>query len=553
MKAELLKKYRPYKPIHLPDRTWPDQTITKPPQWCSVDLRDGNQALIVPMNLSKKLKMFHLLLEIGYKQIEVGFPSAAKVEFDFLRKIIDDNLVPEDVTVQVLTQAREHLIRKTFDALKGLPQAIVHLYNSTSTLQREVVFGKDKAAIRQLAVDGVKLVKQLSKETDTKIILQYSPESFTGTEPDYAVEVCEAVMAEWDPASDEKVILNLPATVEMTMPNLYADQIEYFIRKLPNRKQAIVSLHAHNDRGTAVAATELGLLAGADRVEGTLFGNGERTGNVDIVTLALNMYSQGIDPLLDFHEIDKIIAISEECTGIPVHMRHPYAGELVYTAFSGSHQDAINKGMKQMANKTYWEVPYLPIDPSDLGRTYEAIIRINSQSGKGGVSYILEQDYGCSIPKDMQPVVAEVIQQAAEEAGDELPPEKIWKEFETHFINVNKPIELESFRSDSEDNGKVKATLTLKWDKKYAIEGEGNGPIDAARQALAALPLPEFKLIQYQEHALGEGSDSTAIAYIGIELEKDGIKHRSYGVGMDPNINKASVKALIAALNRSLN
>lgn len=551
MKQELINKYRPFGQIELKDRKWPDRIITNPPIWCSVDLRDGNQALVIPMSIEEKTRMFQLLVDIGFKQIEVGFPSAAQVEFDFLRKLIKEKLIPDDVTVQVLTQAREHLILRTFEALRGTPNAILHLYNSTSTLQREVVFNMNRDQIKNLAINGTKLVKDLSAKTDTQITLEYSPESFTGTESDYAVEVCEAVMDIWEPDTDNKIILNLPATVEMSTPNIYADQIEWFCRNLKDRDKALISLHTHNDRGTGVAASELGLMAGADRVEGTLFGNGERTGNVDIITLALNMYSQGIDPNLDLHDLDRIITVSEECTRIPVHVRHPYAGELVYTAFSGSHQDAINKGMRQVNNSGIWAVPYLPIDPSDLGRNYEAIIRINSQSGKGGVSYILEHNFGCVLPKSMHPEVALAIQSQADKTGNEIYPDDVWQIFEREFINYSEPLKLISFHSSAKDDesGIVESRMKINFkNEEKDIIGKGNGPIDSARHALMNLDIPSFRLVNYQEHALSQGSDSKAIAYIQLEMTSG---RKYYGAGVDPDINKASILAMISALNRT--
>lgn len=549
MDATLMKKYRPYPTVGLKDRTWPDKTITQPPKWCSVDLRDGNQALITPMTLGQKVELFLLLVELGFKEIEVGFPAAAQVEYDFLRHLIENGLIPADVTVQVLTQAREHLIRRTFEALRGCPRAIVHVYNSTSTVQRKVVFRMDRDEIKKIAMEGVRLVKDLSSETDTQIILEYSPESFTGTEVDYAAEVCNGVMEVWQPTPDDPMILNLPATVEMSTPNIYADQIEWFIRNLEDRSRAIVSLHTHNDRGTAVAATELALMAGGDRVEGTLFGNGERTGNVDIITVALNMYSQGVDPGLNLHKMDHIMEVAQRVTQIPVHPRHPYAGELVYTAFSGSHQDAINKGMnlQRQESKEVWEVPYLPLDPRDLGRSYEAIIRINSQSGKGGVAYIMEADFGYQLPKAMHPEFARAVQRLAEQSGREIAPKIILETFEEMYLNTREPFELLGFRSQTGEDGQIECSLKLCYQgTEKELSGRGNGPIAAAKDALVKDGLANFQLKSYHEHSLGEGADSTAVAYISLVDERG---NDAYGAGVDPNINIASVRAMISSLN----
>lgn len=553
MKADYVKKYRPYRPLEYKERTWPDNHITRAPRWCTVDLRDGNQALIYPMNIDEKVKMFNLLVEIGFKEIEVGFPAAADVEFRFLRTLVERNLIPDDVTVQVLTQAREHLIRKTFEALHGVKNAVVHLYNSTSTLQREVVFRKNRDEIKELAVEGVRLVKHLIDEADTNVQLQYSPESFTGTEVDYAVEVCSAVMDVWQPTEENRIILNLPATVEMTTPNIYADQVEYFINKLPDREKAVISLHTHNDRGTGVAATEMGLMAGADRVEGTLFGNGERTGNVDLVTLALNMYSQGVDPELDLHDVNHIMEVYEETTRMSIHPRHPYVGELVYTAFSGSHQDAIHKGMAayREGERSHWEVPYLPMDPRDIGRTYDSIIRINSQSGKGGVAYVMEHDFGYRLPKTMHPEFAVVIQQLAEEQGGEIKPGDIWHAFEEAYINNEGPFKLVSFQSrPAEDNPEmVESELRLDVEGgEVIIAGRGNGPIDSCKNAFYESGLARVRLTHYSQHSLGEGSDSKAAAYIQIVTEKD---EKLFGVGVHVNTQRASLMAFISALNRA--
>lgn len=553
MKKEIVQKYQPYRPIELKDRTWPNRYIEKAPLWCSVDLRDGNQALIYPMNIYEKTDFFKTLIDIGFKHIEVGFPAASEVEFRFLRKIIEEKLIPEDVTIQVLTQAREHLIKRTFESLRGAKRAIVHLYNSTSTLQRDVVFQMDKKGIINLAVEGTKLIKKLKQNLDTEIILEYSPESFTGTEPDFAVEICEKVMEVWEPTQENKIILNLPATVEMTTPNIYADQVEYFIRNIKNRELAIISLHTHNDRGTAVAATELGLLAGADRVEGTLFGNGERTGNVDIITLALNMLTQGVDPELDLSNINHLVEVFERNTRMQVHPRHPYAGELVFTAFSGSHQDAINKGMKAYRERKsqIWAVPYLPIDPQDIGRTYDSIIRINSQSGKGGVAYVMEHDFGCRLPKTMHPEFAAIIQKIAEEQGGEILPEEIYRAFEKEYLNRTYPFQLLHITGGSGDLEAQEVEVELEvlyGGEKLFLRGKGNGPLDGIRQALVSSGLVNFNIKNYSEHSLSEGSDSKAIAYIQVE-RMDGATF--YGVGISPNISRASVEALFSAVNRA--
>lgn len=552
------EKYKKYETVKLENRKWPDQSIEKAPIWCSVDLRDGNQALVEPMSVEEKLEMFKLLVDIGFKEIEIGFPSASQIEYDFARTLIEQNLVPDDVTLQVLTQAREHLILKTFEALKGVKQAIVHIYNSTSTLQRDVVFGKSMKEIIDIAIEGTTLVKKLSSNFDGKIILEYSPESFTGTEMGYALEICEEVIKVWQPDKENKIILNLPATVEMSTPNIYADQIEWFCRNIKNRENVIISLHAHNDRGTAVAATELGILAGADRVEGTLFGNGERTGNADIINTALNIFSQGIDPKLDFTNVNRIKDIFEKCCKMPVHARHPYVGELVYTAFSGSHQDAINKGMNAMKDKNskYWEVPYLPIDPSDLGRKYESLVRINSQSGKGGVAYIMETVYGYKLPKTMHPEFASIIQKISETTGKEVMPEQIFEEFKKEFLEKKAPYKMKSCQiRDYDDEDTVAENRTeinisvelVKDGREIKISGNGNGPIDAFKKGLKENNIADINIEFYKENALNKGSDSKAIAYIQIENEK-GIKR--FGAGVDTNIAIASIKAIISAINR---
>ena len=557
MNKDALRKYRPYPKIKLPDRTWPDKSIDRAPAWCSVDLRDGNQALIQPMNLEEKLEMFQLLVDVGFKEIEIGFPSASKVEFEFSRLLIERHLIPEGIVIQALTQSREHLIKKTFASFAGADSAVVHLYNSTSTLQRQVVFKKGRREIIDLAVEGAKLIAEEAKKTQTDIRYEYSPESFTGTELDFAVEICDAVMEVWQPTPDRPVIINLPATVEMATPNIYADQIEWFIRHMKNRDCALISLHAHNDRGTAVAATELALMAGADRVEGTLFGNGERTGNVDILTLALNMFSQGIDPCLDFSNINRVINVYERCTRLNVHPRHPYAGELVYTAFSGSHQDAINKGMNYLEEQDMelWAVPYLPIDPGDVGRSYESIIRINSQSGKGGAAYIMDREFGFKLPRAMQPGFGRVIQEKSDRAGNELTVEVVLQTFEQEYLLNAGCYRLQSFhvlkrhvyRKEELSTAEVEAALSID-DHEVMVKGKGNGPLDAFCAALKQGTGLEFSLHSYHEHALTRGSSSKAVAYIEIINERG---ESWWGAGLDTDIIIASIKALLSALNRN--
>ena len=547
-------KYRPFKSVDLAERTWPSNTITRSPLWCSVDLRDGNQALIEPMGEERKLRMFNLLLEIGFKEIEVGFPSASQTDFDFVRKIIKENLIPNDVTIQALTQARPELIKKTFEALEGAKQAIVHVYNSTSTLQRKVVFNSDEAGIKKIAIDGAKWVKEESELYDqTDWSFEYSPESFTGTELPYAVEVCNAVNEIWQPNKQKKTIMNLPATVEMASPNTYADQIEWMCRNLQDRENVIVSLHPHNDRGTAVAATELGVMAGADRIEGTLFGNGERTGNVDIVTLALNMLTQGVDPHLDFSNINPIMREAEYCNQLPVHPRHPYAGDLVFTAFSGSHQDAIKKGLTELrnSNQELWEVPYLPIDPSDVGRSYEAVIRINSQSGKGGVAYLLEKDHGLSMPRRLQIEFSQVIQKIADESGKEISPSDIWDNFQETYLNSSGRYEFieHHINSSSNKDGTQSDEITI--DLKHnsdvvTIEGCGNGPIDAMIDAIKKSFNLEIKISDYHQHAISSGSDAKAVAYSELILADKSV----WGVGMHQNTVIAGLLSVISGLNR---
>ncbi len=557
MNPEAVKKYRPYPLCDLPQRTWPSRAIEAAPIWCSVDLRDGNQALIQPMSLATKLEMFRLLVDIGFNEIEVGFPSASQVEFDFTRTLIDNNLIPEGVVIQVLTQAREHLITKTYESIRGAKEVIVHLYNSTSILQRKTVFNMNRREIMALAVAGARLLREEEKKyPETKFRYEYSPESFTGTELDFALEICEAVMEVMEPTPENRLILNLPATVELASPNVYADQIEWFCTHLKNRDRAIISLHAHNDRGCAVAATELALMAGGERVEGTLFGNGERTGNVDIVTLALNMFTQGVDPRLNLHDINKLVEVYERVCRLPVHPRHPYAGELVYTAFSGSHQDAINKGMTayQAAESSRWEVPYLPIDPSDVGRTYESIIRINSQSGKGGVAYIMDKEFGFKMPKKMHPEFGAIIQKVSEREGRELQHQQIWQAFEAAYLKVNTPYTLKGFNvikrhiDDNEERSfaDIEAEVLVAGEKR-TVRAVGNGPLDAFCLALKSGITGDFNLCSYHEHALNGGSNARAAAYIEIE-GADGVK--IWGVGVDTDIIVASIKAVLSCLNR---
>ena len=552
MKPSSLNKYSSFKTVELKNRTWPDKEISSAPIWCSVDLRDGNQALAIPMNISQKLELFELLVEIGFKEIEIGFPSASETEFNFVRKLVDENLIPEGVKLQCLVQAREHLIRRTFEAIEGVPNAIVHIYNSTSPLQRDITFGgATKDEIKSIAVEGTKLIKELvSTVPETKIDLEYSPESFSDTELEFALEVCEGVMEVWEPSPSKPIILNLPATVEWTTPNVHADQIEWFCNNLNNRDSAIISLHTHNDRGTGTAATELGLMAGANRVEGTLFGNGERTGNLDIATVALNMNSHGIETSLDFSDIPKAREVYERCTQMKVPDRHPYAGDLVFTAFSGSHQDAIKKGMDKIhSSDSSWAVPYLTIDPTDIGRTYEAIIRINSQSGKGGIAYILDREYGFDIPKAMQPVVGTTIYQLADKKGKELSNHEIFEAFQAEFVNVVNHLSLEEYEllhNDIKDGNVCCEAKLIKNGDQYDIKGTGNGPINAFVNALEKLGQKDFNLKDYRSHAIKGGSDADSAAYILLE-SFDG--KEAWGCGVDPSIEIAGVKALISALN----
>lgn len=551
------KKYIPFTPVSLPDRTWPNNRIEKAPTWCSVDLRDGNQALVTPMNLQEKLDFFRLLVDIGFKEIEVGFPSASETEYEILRALIDGHYIPDDVTIQVLVQAREHLIRKTFEAVRGAKNVIIHFYNSTSTLQRKVVFKKDMQGIIDIAVAGAKLVRELTEadQSGTNFRYEYSPESFSGTEMDFAVDICHQVMETLGATKENPVILNLPNTVEMCTPNTYADQIEYFIRHLPNRDAAIISVHPHNDRGTGVACAELSMLAGADRVEGTLFGNGERTGNLDIVTVALNMFTQGVDPMLDFSHIDHVREIYERCTKMHVPERWPYAGKLAFTAFSGSHQDAINKGHEYMReSKTpYWEIPYLPIDPADVGREYEPIIRINSQSGKGGAAFIMDHNYGYHMPKAMHPEFGAVVQAECDRTGRELTANEVYELFHREFLNISEPYALSRAKFYEEAIAGSAANVThfsgvLSVRGQFVqLESRGNGPIDAFFNALGQAGIEGYSFISYSEHAISMGSDSQAVAY--IELRVPGGR-RIFGVGTEHNINFASVKGILSAINR---
>ncbi len=546
-----MKKYQLYETVKMKERKWPDRQITKPPVWCSVDLRDGNQALPVPMNIDQKLKYFNLLLKIGFKEIELGFPSASQIEYDFARKLIGENLIPDGIKIQVLTQARENLIAKTFESLVGSKQAIVHLYNSTSTLQRKITFGKSKKEILDLAVEGTVMVRdRLDMVKGTEIILEYSPESFTGTELDYALEVCNAVIETWQPEKNGNVIINLPATVEMSTPNVFADRVEWFSENIGRRDQVTISIHTHNDRGTGVAASELALLAGAERIEGTLFGNGERTGNLDIINMALNMFSHGIDPSLDLYDIPKIREIYEECTGMTVHERHPYAGDLVFTAFSGSHQDAIKKGMDKIVNKddSPWEVPYIPIDPEDIGRSYEAIIRINSQSGKGGVAYILNRQYGLEIPKAMHPLLGREVNKVSDKLIKELSPEEILEVFILNFQNIQDPLKLKTYSIVSGENKEVKCIAEMEFNgKKIRLEGTGNGPIDAFVHGMKTEGWNSFTIEDFHEQAIGTGSGTEAAAYIQIKIGEK----LFWGVGRHTDSIAASLYAIISAYNNS--
>lgn len=554
------KKYIPFVPLKMEHRSWPDKEITQPPIWCSVDLRDGNQALVDPMNLEEKLEYFHTLVDIGVKEIEIGFPSASETEYEICRELIDGGHIPDDVTIQVLVQARPHLIKKTFEAIQGAKNVILHFYNSTSTLQRKVVFHMDMAGITKIATDAADLIYEMSKpmlEQGMNLRYEYSPESFMGTEMDYAAEICQAVLEHLHATPEHKVILNLPTTVENCMPNYFADEIEYFISKLPSRECAIISLHPHNDRGEGVATAEMGILAGAERIEATLFGNGERTGNVDMVTLAMNMYIQGVDPKLDFSDINKIKEMYERCTKMKVGERQPYAGELVFTAFSGSHQDAISKGTQYMeeSHSDKWEIPYLPIDPADVGREYEPIIRINSQSGKGGAAFVMQHTFGFELPKAMHPEFGHIVQVETDRVGTELKPERIFELFRENYMDAVKPYELvrHSFAEFTDEEGHSHVTFagTLRHtDTTFQVQGSGNGPIDAFFNAIHGQKMDRFTFVDYKEHAIKKGSDSQAVAYIHLQ-DQDGKDW--FGVGMSHNINLAPLKGILSAINRAVN
>ena len=548
------KRYKRVPVVDFPERTWPNKEIMKAPVWCSVDLRDGNQALVEPMVVEEKVEMFNLLVKLGFKEIEVGFPAASQIEYDFLRTLVERRLIPDDVEVQVLVQCREHLIRRTFEALDGVKKAIVHIYNSTSTLQRDVVFHKDMEEIKDIAIVGTKLVQRYAADCDTKIRLEYSPESFTGTELEFALDICTAVQETWGATKENPIIINLPSTVEMTTPNVYADQIEWMNTHFKNRESIILSVHPHNDRGEGVASTELAMLAGADRVEGTLFGNGERTGNVDILTVAYNMFSQGINPELNIENIREIAEICERCTKMDIPPRHPYAGKLVFTAFSGSHQDAINKGMQSLRerNSEYWEVPYLPIDPSDIGREYEPIVRINSQSGKGGVAFVMDTFYGFKLPKGMHKEFADIIQKIAEAQG-EVDPEQIFAEFQKNYIERKEPVHFRKCQiTDREmDEGEfatVADVIYTEHGQEKRFEGVGNGPIDAIQRGLEDTLGVEIRVLDYTEHALRSGSGAQAASYIHLLDVKSG--RTTYGVGISSNITRASIRGIFSAVNR---
>ena len=547
------QKYKAFKPVHLPDRTWPDQVISKAPRWCSVDLRDGNQALIEPMTPNEKQKMYNLLLEVGFKEIEVGFPAASQPDYDFVRRIIEKDMIPDDVTIQVLCQAREELIQRTCEALDGARNVIFHLYNSTSTLQRKVVFDMNRQEVIKLATDATEVVKRYTDRLEaqgTNVAFEYSPESYTATEMDFAVEICAAVMGVWQPTTENRIILNLPSTVEMATPNVYADQLEWFIRHMPNRETTVISLHTHNDRGTGIAASELGLMAGADRIEGTLFGNGERTGNCDIITMAMNIFSQGVDPELYLSDMPRIVAISEECTKIPIHVRQPYAGELVFTAFSGSHQDAIRKGMSHVESGTdgAWEVPYLPIDPADVGGSYRETVRVNSQSGKGGVAFILENYFGVSLPRPLLLEFSPIVQALSEKNGGELKPGEIWQAFVREFIEVEGPYRLIDYQVRSEDDGhEVCEANIMVAENRIALSGKGSGPIDAFIDGMVKTLNEPLNVVDYQEYALNEGKEAQAICILAINDEQH---NKYYGVGISQSTITAAFTSIIAAVNR---
>ena len=547
------KRYQRVPVVDYPEREWPAKEIEKAPAWCSVDLRDGNQALVEPMVVEEKVEMVRLLVEMGFKEIEIGFPAASQIEFDFLRQLVERRLIPDDVTVQVLTQCREHLIQRTFESIQGIKRAVVHIYNSTSTLQRDVVFHMDREEIKKIATDGVAMVKEYMKSYDGEVILEYSPESFTGTELDFALDVCNAVQRAWGPTPEKKMIFNLPSTVEMTTPNVYADQIEWMNKHLENRESILLSVHPHNDRGTGVAATELALLAGAERVEGTLFGNGERTGNVDILTLAYNMFSQGIDPCLELSDVKKIAEIYERCTKMQIDPRHPYAGKLVFTAFSGSHQDAINKGMHALMERQskVWQVPYLPIDPSDIGREYEPVVRINSQSGKGGVAFVMDSCFGFRLPRGMHKEFADIIQAIAEKQG-EVAPEQIMEEFRRNYLDQKEPYHFRKCKiTDFEADGDFTTVAVVTYDdhgQTRQFEGVGNGPIDAVQRGLEEELGINIKVLDYNEHALTSGSGAQAASYIHMMDQNSG--RVTYGVGISSNITRASLRGIFSAVNR---
>ena len=547
------KRYQRVPVMNYPEREWPNKEIQKAPIWCSVDLRDGNQALVEPMVVEEKIEMFNMLVQMGFKEIEIGFPAASQIEFDFLRQLVERRLIPDDVTVQVLTQCRDHLLKRTFESIQGIPKAVVHIYNSTSTLQRDVVFHMDRDEIKQIAIDGVDMVKKYMKDYDGKVILEYSPESFTGTEMDYALDICNAVQRAWGPTPDNKMIINLPSTVEMTTPNVFADQIEWMSKHLENRESIVLSVHPHNDRGTGVAAAELAMLAGADRVEGTLFGNGERTGNVDILTIAYNMFSQGIDPELEIGDIKKIAEVYERCTKMHIDPRHPYAGKLVFTAFSGSHQDAINKGMHALMERKseIWQVPYLPIDPSDIGREYEPVVRINSQSGKGGVAFVMDSFFGFKLPRGMHKEFADVIQKIAEKQG-EVAPDQIMEEFRIEYLDRKEPYHFRKCKITDFESGDQFTTVAVVTYSDHGetkqFEGGGNGPIDAVKRGLEEELGISIKVLDYSEHALTSGSGAQAASYIHLMDQKTG--KVTYGVGISSNITRASLRGIFSAVNR---
>ena len=547
------KRYQRVPVMNYPEREWPNKEIQKAPIWCSVDLRDGNQALVEPMVVEEKIEMFNMLVQMGFKEIEIGFPAASQIEFDFLRQLVERRLIPDDVTVQVLTQCRDHLLKRTFESIQGIPKAVVHIYNSTSTLQRDVVFHMDREEIKQIAIDGVDMVKKYMEDYDGKVILEYSPESFTGTEMDYALDICNAVQRAWGPTPDNKMIINLPSTVEMTTPNVFADQIEWMSKHLENRESIVLSVHPHNDRGTGVAAAELAMLAGADRVEGTLFGNGERTGNVDILTIAYNMFSQGIDPELEIGDIKKIAEVYERCTKMHIDPRHPYAGKLVFTAFSGSHQDAINKGMHALMERKseIWQVPYLLIDPSDIGREYEPVVRINSQSGKGGVAFVMDSFFGFKLPRGMHKEFADVIQKIAEKQG-EVAPEQIMEVFREEYLDRKEPYHFRKCKITDFESGDQFTTVSVVTYSDHGetkqFEGVGNGPIDAVKRGLEEELGISIKVLDYSEHALTSGSGAQAASYIHLMDQKTG--KVTYGVGISSNITRASLRGIFSAVNR---